>query len=404
MKSVYMGIALFGLVCALCSLAAYGDPVVKSETGPDFSCVFLNNLSLFANACAVYSPHPIPSPQGSPPSHAGPPDQSNAPDHASGPETADCIVCHTTSELVSRNLSSFASADAMYNPHPGPRPHDPPPSVSSCINCHVMGQEPSVRLLGTQLVTRNYGGGMYNYNSSPVLINCTFSANAAGHGGGIYNDDSSTPTVTNCILWGNTANEIEGEPATVTYSCVEGGYDGLGDEVGNISDDPFFVDAAIGNLRLNSNSPCINTGTAIGAPVDDIRGVPRPQGLGIDMGVYEYYDFAISQQPLSQTVPEGNPAMFTIGVSGGLGTVMYQWQWDGVDIENENGSVYTIDPVDLGNEGSYTCLVADDYDELVSDTAILTVISPVLPIAGLGGVAAAVLAAGLLVVLRRGRK
>jgi L-ascorbate metabolism protein UlaG (beta-lactamase superfamily) len=54
----------------------------------------------------------------------------------------------------------------------------------------------------------DYGGGMYNYISSPTLTGCTFSGNSAGHdgeGGGIYNVASS-PTLTNCILEGNWAN------------------------------------------------------------------------------------------------------------------------------------------------------------------------------------------------------
>jgi len=52
----------------------------------------------------------------------------------------------------------------------------------------------------------SYGGGMFNYASSPTVANCTFSDNSAGDSGGgmfnFYND----PTVTNCTFSGNTAN------------------------------------------------------------------------------------------------------------------------------------------------------------------------------------------------------
>jgi len=51
-----------------------------------------------------------------------------------------------------------------------------------------------------------YGGGMYNCysNSSPMVTNCTFSANeAVTHGGGMFNNNSS-PTVTDCNFIGNT--------------------------------------------------------------------------------------------------------------------------------------------------------------------------------------------------------
>jgi len=50
-----------------------------------------------------------------------------------------------------------------------------------------------------------WGGGMYNVNSSPTVTNCTFSGNSAAlEGGGMYNSQSS-PKVTNCIFSGNTA-------------------------------------------------------------------------------------------------------------------------------------------------------------------------------------------------------
>ena len=49
------------------------------------------------------------------------------------------------------------------------------------------------------------GGGMGNLvNSSPTVTNCTFSGNSGSQGGGMYNADS-TPTVANCSFSGNTA-------------------------------------------------------------------------------------------------------------------------------------------------------------------------------------------------------
>jgi len=57
---------------------------------------------------------------------------------------------------------------------------------------------------GTNLYGRTYGGGLFNYYSSPTVTNCTFSGNTAYGGGGMLND-SSSPTVTNCTFSGNTA-------------------------------------------------------------------------------------------------------------------------------------------------------------------------------------------------------
>ncbi len=58
---------------------------------------------------------------------------------------------------------------------------------------------PWVELLG-------YGAGMHNRAGSPALRNCTFSWNSASEkGGGMYNEDNSNPTLTNCIFIGNSA-------------------------------------------------------------------------------------------------------------------------------------------------------------------------------------------------------
>jgi hypothetical protein len=48
------------------------------------------------------------------------------------------------------------------------------------------------------------GGGMYNYNSSPTVTNCTFNDNSAKYGCGMWNEQSS-PTVTDCTFSGNWA-------------------------------------------------------------------------------------------------------------------------------------------------------------------------------------------------------
>ncbi len=57
---------------------------------------------------------------------------------------------------------------------------------------------------------------------------------------------------------------------------------------GNIAGDPLFADPVNGDFHLQTGSPCIDEGTSIGAPQVDFEGTSRPQGLGFDIGAYEY--------------------------------------------------------------------------------------------------------------------
>ena len=148
---------------------------------------------------------------------------------------------------------------------------------------------------------RSGGGAMYNWDfADPTIVNCTFAANNADNAGGaIRSVVDSTGSVTNCILWGNTSPvgpEIRletGSTLDVTYSDVQGGWVGAG----NLDTDPLFMDPdgpddVLGtpddDLHLSASSPCIDTGTSSDAPADDLDGNARPEGLGYDMGAYEY--------------------------------------------------------------------------------------------------------------------
>jgi hypothetical protein len=59
--------------------------------------------------------------------------------------------------------------------------------------------------------------------------------------------------------------------------------------IGNITLAPLFVDQAGGNLRLQSNSACINAGkNAYVADSTDLDGNPRIVGGTVDIGAYEF--------------------------------------------------------------------------------------------------------------------
>ncbi len=63
---------------------------------------------------------------------------------------------------------------------------------------------------GYRSVKHTRGGGMYNANSNPMLINVTFIGNYAGNGGGMYNEDNSNPVLTNVTFSGNKASGYGG--------------------------------------------------------------------------------------------------------------------------------------------------------------------------------------------------
>jgi hypothetical protein len=53
------------------------------------------------------------------------------------------------------------------------------------------------------------GGGIYCYSSSPTITNCTIIGNSAHDGGGIY-CYSSSPTITNCDIRNNAPDNVSG--------------------------------------------------------------------------------------------------------------------------------------------------------------------------------------------------
>jgi hypothetical protein len=92
-------------------------------------------------------------------------------------------------------------------------------------------------------------------------------------------------------------------------------------------------------------------------------------------------DLAITVQPQGGQEVVGEPFMFTVTVTGGLGTLSYQWQKDGVDIPGATGSSYAIALLAPEDAGSYSVVVTDSYKTLVISTpAVLEVLVDTLMI------------------------
>jgi hypothetical protein len=150
--------------------------------------------------------------------------------------------------------------------------------------------------------TADSGGGICNYRSNLLIANCLFVGNSAVTAGGGIRNDFSSSTLTNCILRGNTASgnpQIHNEgtgSVTVSYSDVQGGWPGID----NIDADPCFMetgnpDPNLWNLRLKTDSPCIDKGdnNAVNTGATDLDGHPRiidgdcDETAVVDMGAYE---------------------------------------------------------------------------------------------------------------------
>lgn len=135
------------------------------------------------------------------------------------------------------------------------------------------------------------GGGLYFYYASPIMTNCTVANNASSGvggvamlgvgsiGGGPYG--GGTGVITNSIIMDGFG--YGSVPVTISFSDIQGGPAGTN---GNIDADPQFVSNT--DYRLAAGSPCVDTGTNSGAPVNDRDGNPRPQNGLTDMGAFEY--------------------------------------------------------------------------------------------------------------------
>jgi hypothetical protein len=236
------------------------------------------------------------------------------------------------------------------------------------------------------------GGAIYivhpwGYELGLGLWNCTLSGNSAGaYGGGIFSEQSG-PTLTNCVVWGNSDSSGSGESAQiytgaahVTFSCIQdddpndanipfGGAD-----ANNIDDDPMFVrdpndggdgwgddpctadvnEAAnddYGDLHLRYNSPCIDSGdplTWLGPDSVDMDGETRIMAGRVDMGADEYF------VPWITVIA---PQAGDVWAAGSWREI--EWQSYAVagmvDISysDDNGGQWTTIESDVPNTGSY---------------------------------------------------
>ncbi len=166
----------------------------------------------------------------------------------------------------------------------------------------------------------NYAGAMeFNSVRKVVVANCTIVGSTASQiPGGLHINGSGNSSVLNCVFAGNSlyALNLNGSGTVPVTNClfyknndgvcwdsdhglgailqVNGG-NGLNTVIpgaaANTEGNPNFADPAGDNYHILADSPCINAGTATGAPLSDFDGDARPTpGRGVDIGFDQLVD------------------------------------------------------------------------------------------------------------------
>ena len=190
------------------------------------------------------------------------------------------------------------------------------------------------------LIARNRssqsGGGVSFYAAYSEIENCTITSNSAAiSGGGVFQTTGGSVSITNTIVYFNTAPsgpDLSGTFAT-GYSCSPTLTTGVG---GNTALDPLLKDLAGKDYHLKPGSPCIDSGTTLASVTIDLDGNPRPlDGDGdtiaiYDMGAYEMTNAGgfVCNFSVPTTVSSNSlQAVFTAAV-GGPDTNIVWYGWD----------------------------------------------------------------------------
>lgn len=236
----------------------------------------------------------------------------------SSPTISNCIITNNTTSPGGNGAGIYNEASSS-------------PTFTNCIISYN--------------ITDGNGGGIYSINSSPKFINCTIAQNKAANGSGMYNDTGSNATAYNSIFWGNyffTSGVGDGRQIFIndgTVSLYNSCYRNSASDISglvpltvdatDITTDPRFADASVGDFRLGGNSPCLDTGgDSYNSESTDIRssGYSRKQlktkantAGPIDMGAYEYqYSLDPDCAPIPQALVAPDQAICS-GVSVNLG-------------------------------------------------------------------------------------
>jgi len=81
----------------------------------------------------------------------------------------------------------------------------------------------------------------------------------------------------------------------------------------------------------------------------------------------------ITQQPQGKDAYTGQSHTLSVVVENGVGSVTFQWRKNGGDISGATDATLTLSPLAPGDSGTYTCLVRDQIDSLLTADAVVRV-------------------------------
>ena len=147
----------------------------------------------------------------------------------------------------------------------------------------------------------SYGIGLYYGANQLVYNNLVYGngVNISGSGGIRVGNGSNFAKVYNNTVYGNTGTGVMIEPGAdgttirnvISYLNSTSNIFNSGTHTvssNNLTTNPNFVGAGVGDFHLQAGSTAIDGGATISEVTDDFDGVSRPQGGGVDIGAFEY--------------------------------------------------------------------------------------------------------------------
>lgn len=233
-----------------------------------------------------------------------------------------CIMNATFENCIIRNnspstISSSGFGGSIYL---GGHPELAGDYYAKLVNCEITGN-----FNNFYNPQHNVGGASGINANDHVLVdvvNCTFGENSvAVTTGSTISLDNAVMNFINSIVYSNdgyTFSFWDDCELNISHSLIEDdtinvGYYGNGNGVlnwqnGNLNEDPLWLETGDYPYYLQSNSPCIDSGTldlplGIELPQYDLAGNPRIYGDTIDMGAYEWQGTGVEEPEIPQFSP-----------------------------------------------------------------------------------------------------